>query len=72
MKKATLFATILCIVFAFGIARAALKDSTMLANPEVLGTDIQKGSAGGVPVGTVITWPSMSNPTDPETRPSAT
>ena len=58
---------VLWFVFAFVVGFAPLSqalDSTSLMSTSVLGTDIEKGAAGGVPVGTVIAWPVASNPPD--------
>lgn len=66
MKKHLLLILVASAIVLSGIPGAMAADSTSLASPSVLGTDIEKGSGGGVPVGTVITWPVGSNPEDAE------
>lgn len=68
MKKNIIF--ILVATFCISVANpsnAVLRDSTQLASTNVMSIAMQKGSAGGgVPVGTIIAWPSYTNPVDAE------
>lgn len=45
---------------------AVTLNSTALDDSRVLGANIEQGNIGGVPVGTIITWPTGTNPEDPE------
>ena len=64
MKTSTIVAACICMLLMAQPAHAI--DSTQLFDTKVLGTNIEQGSAGGVPVGTVITWPTGTNPEDAE------
>ena len=62
MKKATILAAAALLVAISCLAYAAPRDSTMLANPEVLGVEVQRGSGGGLQVGFIGIWPLGVNP----------
>lgn len=64
--KNSKFLAITFLLLAVMVTPAFAIDSTALNSEAVLGSFIQKGVGGGVPVGTVVTWASWNNPTDPE------
>ena len=64
MKNSKILA-LMFLLLTVMVTPAFAIDSTALFNTQVLGTSIEKGASDGTPIGTVVTWPAMANPSDP-------